>query len=78
MGGIYAKIAGSWARILRASAPRRLTMVALLVTGRDSRDRSRRGLKPPAVSDRKPGMSLELKSFLPNPNLPTREYASGR
>jgi hypothetical protein len=41
--------------------------------GVDSRDAPRRDWKPPAVY-REPRMSLELQSFLPNPNLP---YARG-
>src|SRR5215471_14786300 len=36
--------------------------------GVGSRDRPRRDRKPAAVLDRKPRMSLELRSFLPNPN----------
>ena len=50
------------------------------MTGVDSRDRPRRDWKPAAASDCKPRMSLELQSFLPNPNscLGTSPHQQGR
>jgi hypothetical protein len=43
MGDVYSKIAGSWVRILRAGAVRRLTMEALLVTGSSALAQENRG-----------------------------------
>ena len=44
MGDVDSKIAGSWVRILRAGAVRRLTMAALLVTGSSALAQENRGI----------------------------------
>src|SRR6516225_8013515 len=50
MGDVYSKIAGSWVRILRAGAVRRLTMAALLVTGSSALAQENRGTEEQRVA----------------------------
>ena len=50
MGDVYPKIAGSWVRILRAGAVRRLTMAALLMTGSSALAQENRGTEEQRVA----------------------------
>ena len=50
MGDVYSKMAGSWVRILRAGAVRRLTMAALLVTGSSALAQENRGTEEQRVA----------------------------
>ena len=50
MGDVYSNIAGSWVRILRAGAVRRLTMAALLVTGSSALAQENRGTEEQRVA----------------------------
>ena len=50
MGDVYPKIAGSWVRILRAGAVRRLTIAALLVTGSSALAQENRGTEEQRVA----------------------------
>ena len=50
MGDVYTNIPGSWVRILRAGAVRRLTMAALLVTGSSALAQENRGTEEQRVA----------------------------
>jgi hypothetical protein len=50
MGDVYSKIAGAWARILRAGAVHPLTMAALLVTGSSAVAQENRGTEEQRVA----------------------------
>ena len=50
MGDVDSKIAGSWVRILRAGAVRRLTMAALLMTGSSALAQENRGTEEQRVA----------------------------
>ena len=50
MGDVYPKIAGSWVRILRSGAVRRLTMAALLMTGSSALAQENRGTEEQRVA----------------------------
>ena len=50
MGDVYPKIAGSWVRIVRAGAVRRLTIAALLVTGSSALAQENRGTEEQRVA----------------------------